>query len=199
MLESIERRLNPPDRDYPFRLNATRIKQLDALATKIGTQAPLFWQYRDLIPVAEEEIHKLFADWIKTSRREQVANLAALAAHKSERRRKSFAVIVALSLAGILFASASNGSSVIFLALAFQYWIVWLNVDFNKKGTSPIGIKFRRAIARAYFYSEFVPVKSTVDIAPNDTAIYEIALVVATKASKTLGARKDAAKRPKQK
>lgn len=198
MLESIERRLNPPEPEYPFPLNKTRIRQLDALAQKIGKQAPVFWQLRDLIPVAEEETRKLLADWVSAYRRDRDANLAALASHNSERRRKSFAVIAALFLTGILLASSTNGSSVFFLLLAFQYWIVWVTVDFNRQGTSAIGRGFRKVLAKAYFRTEFVPIKSDIAPAPSDWEIQGIALVVATKARKTITNRKSTSGGPKR-
>jgi hypothetical protein len=188
MLDSIARRANPPEPEYPdiVELTNARKKTLDALAQKIGKQVPDWWTFRDIIEIAKEETNLLVAKWKREHEAEKLEKWEPenryLKVPLGKRRLVTFWLILSSFLLAFLDAQLML---ILWLALA-AYWLYWWGVksDIQKDRKSKLG-KAIQAFYLTIYVDKEVPrqmptLRTQREPSPWDT--HDIALVVASKA-----------------
>jgi hypothetical protein len=188
MLDSIARRANPPEPEYPgiVELTNARKKTLDALAQKIGKQVPKWWTFRDIIEIAKEETILLVAKWKREHEAEMLEKWEPENRYKKmplgKRRRVTFCLI----LSSFLLAFFDAELMLIPWLLLTSYWLFWWSgkSDIQKDRKSKLG-KAIQAFCLAIYVDKEVPrqmpiLRTQREPSPLDT--HAIALVVASKA-----------------
>jgi hypothetical protein len=188
MLDSIARRANPPEPEYPdiFELTNARKKTLDALAQKIGKQVPKRLTFRDIIEIAKEETNLLVSNWKREHEAEKLEKWEPENRYEKmplgKRRLVTFWLILSSFLLAFFDAQLML---ILWLALA-AYWLFWWSgkSDIQKDRKSKLG-KAIQAFCLAIYVDKEVPrqmptLRTRREPSPWDT--HDIAIVVALKA-----------------
>lgn len=124
MLDSVARRLNPPEPEYPPDIAKIYCDQFDDLAKKIAKEASYFPQI-EKYKIAEEEVAKLLASWWLDYQSDPETVRLGEAAKDSKRRRRY--VAFGLFSVGLMVFSISSGFTILIWSIALSYQMLWWN------------------------------------------------------------------------
>ena len=189
MLDSISRRVNPPEPEYPHVVGLTnaRRKILDALAQKIAKEAPKSWTFRDIIEISKEETNLLVAKWNREHEAEKREKWEPENRYMKVPLGKRRLVTFWLMLSSFLLAFVDTQLMLILWLLLTSYWLFWWSgkSDIQKDRKSKFG-KAIQAFCLAIYVDKEVPRPMPTlrtQRGPIPWDVLDIALVVARKAS----------------